>query len=311
MYPCSNPELVAAVSEAGGLGVVQPTSLTYVHGYEFRAGLRFIRTLTQKPIGLNALIEASSRAYHERMVRWVHEALEEGVRFFITSLGNPRWVVDAVAPLGGIVYHDVTERKWAVKGRDGGVHGFIAVNRDAGGHSGSRTPAALFEELHDLGLPLIAAGGIGNAPGFVEALRLGYAGAQLGTRFIATPECTASQAYKAAILAATANDITHTERLTGVPVAVIRTPYIERIGVRVGPLARRLFKGRRTKRWIRAWYGLRSFWELKRTSIRGSDRAEDAEQAVWQAGKSVATIESIEPAADIVRRFCDAALAAA
>ena len=89
MYPCSNPELVAAVSEAGGIGIVQPISLTYVHGHDFREGLRLIRRLTSKPIGMNALIEQSSKAYHERMERWVDIALEEGVRFFVTSLGNP------------------------------------------------------------------------------------------------------------------------------------------------------------------------------------------------------------------------------
>ena len=61
MYPCSNPELVAAVSEAGGIGIVQPISLTYVHGHEFREGLRLIKRLTAKPIGMNALIEASSK----------------------------------------------------------------------------------------------------------------------------------------------------------------------------------------------------------------------------------------------------------
>ena len=61
MYPCSNPELVAAVSEAGGLGVVQPIALSYVHGHELRAGLRYIRSLTARPVGFNALIEASSR----------------------------------------------------------------------------------------------------------------------------------------------------------------------------------------------------------------------------------------------------------
>ncbi|MDQ3950688.1 MAG: nitronate monooxygenase, partial [Gemmatimonadota bacterium] len=87
MYPCSNPELVAAVSEAGGIGVLQPISLTYVHGHEFRAGLRYIRSLTSKPIGMNALIEQSSRFYRERMERWIDIALEEGVRFFVTSLG--------------------------------------------------------------------------------------------------------------------------------------------------------------------------------------------------------------------------------
>lgn len=97
MYPCSNPELVAAVSDAGGLGIVQPMSLTYVHGHDVGEGLRSIKRLTRRPIGMNALIEASSKTYHERMIRWVDVALEEGVRFFVTSLGNPRWVASDAA----------------------------------------------------------------------------------------------------------------------------------------------------------------------------------------------------------------------
>ena len=121
MYPCSNPELVAAVSAAGGIGVVQPLSMIYVYRHDFREGLRLIRRLTDKPIGMNVLIERSSKLYLERMRRWVDVALEEGVRFFVTSLGNPRWVVERVAPTGGVVYHDVTERKWAEKGLAGGV----------------------------------------------------------------------------------------------------------------------------------------------------------------------------------------------
>ncbi len=307
MYPCSNPELVAAISDAGAIGIVQPVSLTYVHDYDFREGLRFIRRLTPRPIGMNALIEASSKTYHERMVRWIEIALEEGVRFFVTSLGKPRWVVDRVAAVGGVVYHDVTERKWALKGRDDGVHGLIAVNRRAGGHSGSRTPAALLEEVGDLGLPVVAAGGIGDEAEFVEVLRLGYAGAQLGTRFIATTECTASEAYKRAIVDAGEADIVHTERMSGVPLAVIRTPYVEKVGTTIGPLARWLFQGRRTKKWIRAFYALRTVRQLKRTSITGGAGAEDPETAVWQAGKSVATIHAIEPVAEIITRFARAA----
>ncbi len=164
MYPCGNPELVAAVSEAGGIGIVQPISLTYVHGHEYREGLQLIKSLTKKPVGMNALIEQSSRAYHERMVRWVSIALEEGIRFFVTSLGNPRWVVDAVRGAGGVVYHDVTERKWAQKGLDGGVQGLIAVNDRAGGHAGPKSAQQLMDELGDLGVPLICAGGVGDAP---------------------------------------------------------------------------------------------------------------------------------------------------
>ena len=301
MYPCSNPELVAAVSEAGGIGIVQPLSLTYVHGHDFREGLRLIRRLTTKPIGMNALIERSSKIYHRRMERWIDVALEEGVRFFVTSLGNPRWVVERVSAAGGIVYHDVTERRWAEKGAYGGVHGLVAVNDRAGGHAGSRSAEVLLEELLPLGLPVVCAGGIGNEADFARVLRLGYAGAQLGTRFIATRECRASEAYKRAIVAAGEADIVLTERLTGVPVAVIDTPSVRRLGTKAGPIARWMLRGRRTKRWMRALYALRSLRALRRALLRDAP-----DRDYWQAGKSAAAIDSIEPAGEIVRRFAGA-----
>ena len=304
MYPCSNPELVAAVSEAGGIGILQPISLTYVYGHEYREGLRLIRRLTARPIGMNALIEASSRSYHERMVRWVDVALEEGVRFFITSLGNPRWVVDRAAAAGGVVYHDVTERKWGLKGRDAGVHGLIAVNDRAGGHAGALSAEALLEELADLGLPLVCAGGIGTPEDFVATLALGYAGVQMGTRFIATTECGASDAYKQAIVGAGEHDIVLSERITGVPLSVIHTPYIRRMGLKAGPLARWMLRGRRRKRLMRMLYALKSLWQLKRASLDAR-----GEKDYWQAGKSVAGIDTVEPAGVIVRRFASAAAA--
>ncbi len=302
MYPCSNPELVAAVSDAGGLGIVQPVSLTYVHGHDFREGFRLIGRLTGRPVGMNALIEASSRHYHERMVRWVELALEEGVRFFVTSLGKPRWVVERVASAGGVVYHDVTERIWAQKALDSGVHGLIAVNRRAGGHPGPLDPRALLEEVGDLGLPVVCAGGVASPTEFTAALDMGYAGVQMGTRFIATPECRASEPYKRAILSAGEDDIVLTERITGVPVAVIDTPYVRRLGLHAGPLARRLLRGRRTKRLVRALYAVRSAWQLKRSSLDESGGTE-----YWQAGRSVAGIQELVPAGEIVRRCAEAA----
>src|SRR3982751_3671629 len=101
MYPCSNPELVAAVSQAGGIGVVQPISLTYVHGHEFREGLRVIRSLTAKPIGMNALMARWARVYRARRGRWIDVARGGGVLFFVPSRGNPRWVGARVAAAGG------------------------------------------------------------------------------------------------------------------------------------------------------------------------------------------------------------------
>lgn len=163
MYPCSNPELVAAVSEAGGLGVIQPLSLVFVHKHEFKAGLSLIRSLTKKPVGLNVLTEKSlSKVYQKRMEEYVDAALENGVRFFITALGNPRWVVERVKPHGGLVYHDVIDRRWAEKGLAEGVNGLICVNNRAGGHAGKKSPEEMHSELRDLGVPLVCAGGVGS-----------------------------------------------------------------------------------------------------------------------------------------------------
>ena len=302
MYPCSNPELVAAASEAGGIGIVQPVSLTYVHGYDFREGLQHIKALTSKPIGMNALIEASSRTYEKRMERWVDIALEEGVRFFVTSLGKPKWVVDAVEPHGGVVYHDVTERKWALKGLESGAHGLIAVNSRAGGHAGPKTPAELMDELGDLGVPMVCAGGIGTPEEFVDALKLGYDGVQMGTRFIATPECTAAEPYKDAILESDEDDIVLTERVTGVPLSVIETPYIERLGTEAGPIAKWMLKGRWRKRLMRTIYALWSGWRLKQSSYD-----ESGEKDFWQAGKSVAGIHEIKPTGEVIEELVSAA----
>jgi nitronate monooxygenase len=304
MYPCSNPELVAAASEAGGIGVIQPLSLVYVHRHEFRAGLKLMRGITAKPLGMNVIVERSSKVYEERMQRFVDEAIEGGIRFFVTSLGNPRWVVEKAHAAGGFVYHDVTERKWAMKGLEAGVDGLIAVNDRAGGHAGPKSAEALIAELGDLGVPVVCAGGIGDEEAFVRALRMGYAGVQMGTRFIATTECTAHADYKRAILEAGADDIVLTERITGVPVAVIRTPYIEKAGTKAGPFARWMLRGRKTKHWMRMIYGLQSIWKLKRSATTFSYRD------YLQAGKSVAGIAKVEPAGEIVGRFRKSAEAA-
>ncbi len=302
MYPCSNPELVAAVSEAGGLGVIQPMSLTVAHGYDLRAGIRKIRAATSKPVGFNALVEQSSRVYENRMRGWVNVALEEGVRFFVTALGNPRWVVEAVHAVGGAVYHDVTERRWADKALEGGVDGLICVNARAGGHAGSREPERLYAELADLGVPLVCAGGVGDEAGFAAALRLGYAAVQMGTRFIATEECSAHDDYKRAILAAKADDIVLSERITGVPVAVIATPHVLRSGTKAGWLAKRMLAHRKGKHYARLYYSLKSIWQLKNASLRGASYRD-----YFQAGRSVEGIHSIESAGQVVRRFAAAA----
>jgi nitronate monooxygenase len=301
MYPCSNPELVAAASAAGAIGIVQPVSMTFVYGHDFREGLRLIKRATDRPFGMNALIEKSSRSYHERLVRWVDVALEEGVRFFITSLGNPRWVVDRASQVGGIVYHDVTNRKWAEKAAENGVRGLIAVNRDAGGHPGKLGPRELLDDVAPLGLPVVCAGGIGEPAAFRAMMDLGYAGAQLGTRFIASAECLAHPDYKRAIVSAEAKDIVLTERLTGLPVAVLNNEYIQHLGLRAGPIARAMLRQRKLKYWMRSIYAATSHRRLKKSSLTGAGARE-----YWQAGKSVSGITDIRTVREIVEEFAAA-----
>ncbi|HQR68883.1 MAG TPA: nitronate monooxygenase, partial [Thermoanaerobaculia bacterium] len=297
MYPCSNPELVAAVSEAGGLGVIQPLSLVYVHGLGFREGLRRIRSLTQKPVGLNILTEKSlSAVYRKRMEEYFEASLEAGIRFFITALGNPDWVVKRAHAAGAVVFHDVVDRKWAEKGLAEGVDGLICVNSRAGGHAGRKTPRELLAELSDLGVPLVCAGGVGSEAEFRAMLDLGYEAVQMGTRFIASEECSAHPDYKQAILDATEEDVVLTERITGVPLSIIRTPYVEKMGTKAGPIGRWMLSGHRTKHWMRAISSVRSAFQLKSASMKGA-----SSQDFWQAGKRVATIRAVEPAGAIVR----------
>lgn len=298
MYPCSNPELVAAASQAGGLGIIQPISMEFAHKRKLREGIRFMRTLTDKPLGFNAIVEQSSKIYEDRMRTWVDIALDEGIRFFVTALGNPRWVVEKVHALGGVVYHDVTNRKWAEKAMASGIDGLVCVNGRAGGHAGTSSPDALVKELESLGVPLVCAGGIGGPASFAKALGLGYAGVQLGTRFIAADECNAHDDYKRAICSAKEEDIVLTEKISGVPVAVINSAYIRSVGTKAGFFAKRLLRHRKFKHYMRMFYSLRAIWQLKQSNLKGATYKD-----YFQAGKSVSEIDRVESVQAIMDRF--------
>lgn len=300
MYPCSNPELVAAASEGGGIGIIQPVSMTMVHGYDnpnrkegLRAGIRKIKSLTNKPIGFNALIEKGSKKYLTQMSEWIDVALEEGIRFFVTSLGKPDWVCDKVHLKGGLVYHDVTNLKWAEKGKKCNVDGLICVNDRAGGHLGQLSMEELYLQLSPLGLPLVCAGGIGSELELKRAIELGYDGVQMGTRFIATNECNTPQDYKDAIVDANENDITWTTKLTGIPISVIKSSNFKKHN---SWFVRKMLKGRFKHR-MRLIITTISFFRMKAFSNSKKKSSRD----LWSAGKSVHSIKSIDSATNVMR----------
>ena len=299
MYPCSNPELVSAASNGGGLAIMQPVSLTYVHGWDLRKGIKYLKSMTNKRFGFNALIVKSNKKHIERMSVWIDIALEEGIRFFVTSLGKPDWVCEKVHAVGGVVYHDVTTRHWAKKGKDSGVDGLICVNNRAGGHLGDQSKEQMFEELNDMNLPLICAGGVGGEDELNDALRLGYDGVQMGTRFIATDECNTSDNYKRAIIEANEEDISWTKRISGVPISVIKTKNFRQEN---SWLVRKLLSGK-FKHLARTFINSISYWRLK--SIKQSDEKNGSPKSteLYSAGKSVGAIDNTVSATVIMREL--------
>ena len=296
MFPGSNPELIAAVSEAGGIGVIQPVTMTFMYRHDLRDGIRRIRSLTSKPIGMNFTLMQGVKIYEKRTREWMDIAIEEGIKFFVTSLGDPTGVVREAEKHGIRVVHDVTNRGFAQRAIDAGVYGLNCVNNQAGGQTGQIDPERMFDELCDLGVPLVCAGGVGDENDFRRALDLGYAAVQVGTRFLATPECRVNEDYKQCIVDSSEEDIVITNKLAGTDSSVIRTPDIEKLGLRAGPIASRMLRGRKTKKLIRMLFLLRTSWRYRQLTDT------DAGQ-YWQAGRGIGAIHEITPAAEIVNRF--------
>jgi nitronate monooxygenase len=297
MYPGSNPELVAAVTEAGGLGVVQPVALTSLYGHDFREGLQLIKQLTDRPFGVNfTIFGGANKKYHEQMQEWMQISIEEGVKFFLTSLGKPDAVVKTAKEHGIVVYHDVPNKKVALAMRDAGVDGLNCINWRGGGQTGIQAAEQFMEELHDIKIPLICAGGIGNADDFKQALELGYAGVQLGTRFLATHECMITDSYKQAIVDSSEDDIVWTNKIAGNNSSVIKTDDIMKGGLRTGPVINYMLRKPSLKKYARMWLMSKGIRNYSKTAF-----SDDVK--FWQAGKGLGNIKSVESVADVLQEF--------
>jgi len=297
MYPGSNPELIAAVSDAGGFGVVQPVSMTALYGHDFREGLQLIKKLTDKPFGINfTIFGGANQKYHEQMQKWMEISIEEGVKFFLTSLGKPTEIVKIAHQNGIKVYHDVPNKKVALAMRDLGVDGINCINWRGGGQTGTQSAEKFIEELHDIEIPLICAGGVGNADDLQKILDMGYAGAQIGTRFLATHECKVSNAYKQAIVDAEEKDIVWTNKIAGNNSSMIKTDDIMKGGLRTGPIITYMLKHDKLKKYARMYLMSKGLKKYNKAAFDDSVK-------YWQAGKGVGNINSILSAADVVHAF--------
>ena len=297
MYPGSNPELVAAVSEAGGFGVVQPVALTHLYKHDFREGLQLIKSLTDKPFGVNfTIFGGANKKYHNLMQEWMEISIDEGVKFFLTSLGKPHAIVKMAKQHGIKVYHDVPNKKVALAMRDAGVDGLNCINWRGGGQTGIQSAEQFMEDLQDVEIPLICAGGIGNEQDFQKALEMGYAGVQMGTRFLATHECQVTDSYKQAIVDAQESDIVWTNKIAGNNSSVIKTDDIMRGGLRTGPVINFMLRRPKLKKYARMYLMSRGIKNYSRTAFNDDVK-------FWQAGKGVDQITAVQSAAEVVNAF--------
>ncbi len=289
MFLVSNAELVSAVSSAGGVGATP--SLNWRTTAEFRDQIQKIKRMTNRPFGVNLIVNQAN----PRINQDLEVCVEERVPLVITSLGNPKETIKRMHSVGCKVFCDVTNLAYAKKVEDLGADGVIAVCVGAGGHAGPISPLVLIPYLKKhLKIPVVAAGGIATGEQVAAALALGASAVQIGTRFIATQESSVDMAYKNAILNAEPEDIVMTKKISGTPVAVIKTPYIEKQGLELNPIEAFLFKHPQTKKYmkmIRAYVGAKALEK----AVAGPTWKE-----VWSAGQGVGLIDQIMPAADVV-----------
>jgi len=277
------PCLAAAVSNAGGLGVLASFNLTTK---QLREEITQIRTLTNKPFGLN--IFAVNTAFVRRVAK---VAVDEGVSIVTTGRGDPRQPIVSLLKEHEITVLPVVPTvRHAVRLEAEGADAVIASGMEAGGHVGTVCSLPLIPQVvNAVKIPVVAAGGIGDARGFVAALALGASGIQMGTRFLATHESGASLEQKQKLLRASEEDTVPTPIFTGRNVRVIKSPELEE--------------------WLRKQREGTTPQELEALVSRIRERRRDNPQISMTAGQVSGMIREIEGAGDIIRKIIDEATA--
>jgi NAD(P)H-dependent flavin oxidoreductase YrpB (nitropropane dioxygenase family) len=222
------PRLVAAVSNAGGFGILASGRLS---SEEIRQDIRAIRELTDKPFGVNLI--AGSPGYEQLAQVFI----EENVPVVCHSRGNPKWLIDATRGRGVKIMAMVGSIRHAVRAEQDGADMIIVQGVEAGGHVGHvSTMVSLPLIASKVGIPIIAAGGFCDGKGLVAALALGAEGIAMGTRFAVTRESPLPENVKQRYLDADEADTIVTPAITGTRLRVIRNRFTDMVGEDGGKL---------------------------------------------------------------------------
>lgn len=210
----SESTLVAAVSNAGGLGIIAGANAPASH---IRDQIRKTKELTNKPFGLNIMLLSENADELSDM------AIEEGIKVITTGAGNPGKYMEKWKSAGIVVIPVVASVALAKRMERCGADAVIAEGCESGGHVGKLTTMALLPQVVDaVNIPVIGAGGIGDGRGITAAFALGASGVQVGTRFLASEECQIHENYKNAVIKSKDIDTVVTGRCTGHPVQVLK-----------------------------------------------------------------------------------------
>ena len=287
MFLVSGPELVVAQCSAGVVGAfpslnARPEAALADWIAQIRDGIAGAEATRpgrrSAPFAVNLIVnQANARLAHDTDI-----CLREKVPIIITSLQAPGEIVPAVHGYGGLVFHDVTTVRHAEKAAEAGVDGIVLVCSGAGGHAGTMSPFALLPEVRRI-FPgtLLLAGSITSGRGILAARALGADLAYVGTRFIATRESLASDAYKRMIVEAAAKEIVYTPEFTGVAGNYL-LPSVIAAGLDPATLA------------------------LPGTNQAYRSREKSGASAwrdIWSAGQGVGSIDDIPSVADLVDRL--------
>ncbi|MGI5959815.1 MAG: enoyl-[acyl-carrier-protein] reductase FabK [Massiliimalia sp.] len=213
----ANAQLAAAVSNAGGLGLIAGGSAT---ADIVREEIKKAKALTEKPFGVNVML---MNPHAEAIIQ---ACIEEKVKVVTTGAGNPGKYIPAMKEAGIKVIPVVASVALAKRMERAGADAVVAEGCEAGGHIGEITTMCLIPQIADaVSIPVIAAGGIADGRGMAAALILGAQGVQVGTRFLVANECTIHQNYKDLVLKAKDTDSIVTGRSTGHPVRSVKNKF--------------------------------------------------------------------------------------
>lgn len=267
-------ELAAAVSNAGGIGLIAAGNAPadYV-----RDQIRQARTMTDKPFGVNVMLLSP---FAEDVIQLL---LEERVQVVTTGAGNPAKFIPALREVGTVVIPVVPSVALALKMQKSGADAVVAEGCEAGGHIGELTTMTLIPMIADaVDIPVIAAGGIADSRGVKAAFALGADGVQVGTRFICSDECAVHQNYKDMVVAAKDRDAVVTGRFTGHPVRTLKN------------------KATRMMDKIEKEGDVEAFEKLGAGALRAAVVDGDTQMGSVMAGQSAGLIRDIKPCRQIV-----------